>query len=128
MEVDKQNPLCQLDAGGFFLYTIKITKEMFMATTPYRRLQERVKELEDISKAHQKQNGDMQTKLADSQTIVNLQADRIKSLEDKLNMFSDEINDFRVLCHILKISNFFDNIRATQMKQVKDIVDIHHVA
>ena len=99
-----------------------------MATTPYRRLQERVKELEDISKAHQKQNGDMQTKLADSQTIVNLQADRIKSLEDKLNMFSDEINDFRVLCHILKISNFFDNIRATQMKQVKDIVDINYVA
>ena len=99
-----------------------------MATTPYRRLQERVKELEDISKAHQKQNGDMQTKLADSQTIVNLQADRIKSLEDKLNMFSDEINDFRILCHILKVSNFFDNIRATQMKQVKDIVDIHHVA
>ena len=105
------------------------------ASTPYRKLQEenisiknRVKELEDISKAHQKQNGDMQTKLADSQTIVNLQADRIKSLEDKLNMFSDEINDFRVLCHILKVSNFFDNIRATQMKQVIDIVDIHHVA
>ena len=98
-----------------------------MATTPYRKLQERVKELEDISKAHQKQNGDMQTKLADSQTIVNLQADRIKSLEDKLNMFSDEINDFRVLCHILKISNFFDNIRATQMKQAKEIVDINYV-
>ena len=106
-----------------------------MATTPYRKLQEenisiknRVKELEDISKAHQKQNGDMQTKLADSQTIVNLQADRIKSLEDKLNMFSDEINDFRVLCHILKVSNFFDNIRATQMKQARDIVDINYVA
>ena len=99
-----------------------------MATTPYRRLQERVKELEDISKAHQKQNGDMQTKLADSQTIVNLQADRIKSLEDKINMFSDEINDFRILCHILKVSNFFDNIRASQMKQVKDIVDINYVA
>ena len=106
-----------------------------MATTPYRKLQEenisiknRVKELEDISKAHQKQNGDMQTKLADSQTIVNLQADRIKSLEDKLNMFSDEINDFRVLCYILKVSNFFENIRATQMKQAKDIVDVHYVA
>ena len=105
-----------------------------MATTPYRKLQEenisiknRVKELEDISKAHQKQNGDMQTKLADSQTIVNLQADRIKSLEDKINMFSDEINDFRVLCHILKVSNFFDNIRATQMKQARDIVDINYV-
>ena len=106
-----------------------------MATTPYRKLQEehlaqskRLKELEDISKAHQKQNGDMQTKLADSQTIVNLQAERIKSLEDKLNMFSDEINDFRVLCHILKVSNFFENIRATQMKQAKDIVDINYVA
>jgi hypothetical protein len=105
------------------------------SSTPYRKLQEenisiknRVKELEDISKAHQKQNGDMQTKLADSQTIVNLQADRIKSLEDKLNMFSDEINDFRVLCHILKVSNFFENIRATQMKQAKDIVDINYVA
>ena len=103
-------------------------------STPYRKLQEenisiknRVKELEDISKPHQKQNGDMQTKLADSQTTVNLQADRIKSLEDKLNMFSDEINDFRVLCHILKVSNFFDNIRATQMKQAKDIVDINYV-
>ena len=99
-----------------------------MATTPYRRLQERLKELEDISKAHQKQNGDMQTKLTDAQTIVNLQNDKIKRLEDKLNMFSDEINDFRILCHILKISNFFDNIRATQMKQVKDIVDINYVA
>ena len=96
--------------------------------TPYRRLQERVKELEDISKGHQKLNGDLQTKLADSQTIVNLQADRIKSLEDKLNMFIDEINDFRVLCHILKVSNFFENIRATQMKQAKDIVDVHYVA
>ena len=61
----------------------------------------------------------MQTKLADSQTIVNLQADRIKSLEDRLNMFSDEINDFRVLCHILKVSNFFDNMSNTNETSLK---------
>jgi hypothetical protein len=33
------------------------------ATTPYRRLQERVQELEEISKVHQKQNGELQVKL-----------------------------------------------------------------
>ena len=95
-----------------------------MATTPYRKLQEenvslkkRNKELVDISKAHQKQNGDLQSELADKDTIINLQKDRLKELED-----------FRVLCHILKITNYFDNARATQMKQARDIVDINYVA
>ena len=88
-----------------------------MATTPYRKLQERVKELEDISKAHQKQNGDLQSEIADKDTIINLQKDRLKELED-----------FRVLCHILKITNYLDNARATQMKQARDIVDINYVA
>ena len=94
-----------------------------MATTPYRKLQEenvslkkRNKELVDISKAHQKQNGDLQSEIADKDTIINLQKDRLKELED-----------FRVLCHILKITNYFDNARATQMKQVRDIVDINYV-
>ena len=89
---------------------------MFMATTPYRRLQERVKELEDISKGHQKLNGDLRQELADKDTIINLQKDRLKELED-----------FRILCHILKITNYFDNARATQMKQARDIVDINYV-
>ena len=48
-----------------------------MATTPYRKLQERVKELEDISKVHQKQNGDLHLKIADLETVVNLQKSRI---------------------------------------------------
>ena len=94
-----------------------------MATTPYRKLQEenvslkkRNKDLVDISKAHQKQNGDLQSEIADKDTIINLQKDRLKELED-----------FRVLCHILKITNYFDNARATQMKQVRDIVDINYV-
>ena len=33
------------------------------ATTPYRRLQERVQELEEISKVHQKQNGELQMRI-----------------------------------------------------------------
>ena len=89
-----------------------------MATTPYRQLQERVKELEDISKAHQKQNGDLHLKIADLQTIVNLLKDRLETTEEPL----------RQLCHIIKVSNYFENIRATQMKQAKDIVDVHYVA
>ena len=94
-----------------------------MATTPYRKLQEenvslkkRNKELVDISKAHQKQNGDLQSEIADKDTIINLQKDRLKELED-----------FRILCHILKITNYFDNARATQIKQARDIVDINYV-
>ena len=34
------------------------------ATTPYRRLQERVKELEEISKVHQEQNGKLQVEIS----------------------------------------------------------------
>ena len=94
-----------------------------MATTPYRKLQEenisiknRVKELEDISKGHQKLNGDLRQELAKKDRLINLQKDRLKELED-----------FRILCHILKITNYFDNARATQMKQARDIVDINYV-
>ena len=88
-----------------------------MATTPYRRLQELVKELEVISKVHQKQNGDLHLKIADLQTIVNLLKDRLETTEEPL----------RQLCYIIKVSNYFDNIKATQMKQARDIVDINYV-
>ena len=88
-----------------------------MATTPYRKLQERVQELEDISNAHQKQNGDLHSKIADLETIVNLLKDRLDTTEEPL----------RQLCYIIKVSNYFENIRATQMKQAKDIVDINYV-
>ena len=95
------------------------------ASTPYRKLQEenisiknRVKELEDISKVHQKQNGDLHLKIADLETVVNLLKDRLETTEEPL----------RQLCYIIKVSNYFENIRATQMKQAKDIVDINYVA
>ena len=71
-----------------------------MATTPYRRLQERVKELEDISKAHQKQNGDLHSKIADLETVINLLKDRLETTEEPL----------RQLCHIVKVSNYFESI------------------
>ena len=95
-----------------------------MATTPYRRLQERVKELEDISKSHKKLVGNLcseirtlEDKLADSQTVVNLLKDRLETTEEPL----------RQLCYIIKVSNYFENIKATQMKQARDIVDINYV-
>jgi len=95
-----------------------------MATTPYRRLQERVKELEDISDSHKKLVGNLcseirtlEDKLADTQTVVNLLKDRLETTEEPL----------RQLCYIIKVSNYFENIRATQMKQARDIVDINYV-
>ena len=97
---------------------------MFMATTPYRRLQERVKELEDISISHKKLVGNLcseirtlEDKLADTQTVVNLLKDRLETTEEPL----------RQLCYIIKVSNYFENIKATQMKQARDIVDINYV-
>ena len=97
---------------------------MFMATTPYRRLQERVKELEDISVGHKAFVGklcteinDVRDKLADAQTTINLLKDRLETTEEPL----------RQLCYIIKVSNYFENIRATQMKQARDIVDINFV-
>ena len=95
-----------------------------MATTPYRRLQDRVKELEDISKSHKKLVGNLcseirtlEDKLADTQTVVNLLKDRLETTEEPL----------RQLCYIIKVSNYFENIKATQMKQARDIVDINYV-
>ena len=102
------------------------------ASTPYRKLQEenisiknRVKELEDISTGHKAFVGklctelnDVRDKLADTQTIVNLLKDRLETTEEPL----------RQLCNIIKVSNYFENIRATQMKQARDIVDINYVA
>ena len=40
------------------------------ATTPYRRLQERVKELEEISKVHQEQNGKLQVRIKELEQLI----------------------------------------------------------
>ena len=59
------------------------------ATTPYRRLQERVQELEEISKVHQKQNGELQVKL-------NEKDKKIQELTDRLEATTEEIEHMRV--------------------------------
>ena len=108
------------------------------ATTPYRKLQEehlaqskRLKELEDISKAHQKQNGNLHSKIADLETTIllrmSIHQDEVYKLKSVVADYEEELKDFRVLCHLIKVSNYFENIRATQMKQARDIVDINYV-
>ena len=64
------------------------------------------------------QNGDLHSKIADLETVINLLKDRLETTEEPL----------RQLCYIVKVSNYFDNIRATQMKQARDIVDINYTA
>ena len=92
--------------------------------TPYRRLQEenvslkkRNQELEEISKGHQKLVGFLLTQLNTKD----------KRLKDFKNEVDEELKDLNTICHILTITKFFDNVRPSQMKQAKDIVDINYV-
>ena len=92
-------------------------KEIKMET-PFRQLQKRVKDLEEISKGHQEQVGFLLTQLNVKE----------KYLQDFKNEVKEELKDFNTLCHILTITRFFDNARASQIKQARDIVDINYVA
>ena len=95
------------------------------AITPYRKLQERVKDLqervkdlEEISKGHQQQVGFLLTQLNVKE----------KYLQDFKNEVKEELKDFNPLCHILTISKFLDCAREHELKQARDIVDINYVA
>ena len=55
------------------------------ATTPYRRLQERVKELEEISKVHQEQNGKLQVEISKKDK-------QIEELEGELYQLKKQID------------------------------------
>ena len=92
-------------------------KEIKMET-PFRQLQKRVKDLEEISKGHQEQVGFLLTQLSVKD----------KYLQDFKNEVKEELKDFNMLCHILTITKFLDNARASQIKQARDIVDINYVA
>ena len=85
---------------------------------PFRQLQKRVKDLEEISKGHQEQVGFLLTQLSVKE----------KYLQDFKNEVKEELKDFNMLCHILTITRFFDNARPSQIKQARDIVDINYVA
>ena len=88
------------------------------AITPYRKLQERVKDLEEISKGHQQQVGFLLTQLNVKE----------KYLQDFKNEVKEELKDFNTLCHILTITKFLDCAREHELKQARDIVDINYVA
>ena len=51
-----------------------------------------------------------------------------KYLQDFKNEVKEELKDFNTICHILTITKFLDNARASQIKQARDIVDINYVA
>ena len=55
------------------------------ATTPYRRLQERVQELEEISKVHQEQNGKLQVEISKKD-------EQIEELEGELYQLKKQID------------------------------------
>ena len=67
------------------------------AITPYRKLQERNKELEEISKAHQKQVGDLISDLKDKEQIILLQRENHKRELEKqkslITYLKSEIED-----------------------------------
>ena len=93
--------------------------------TPYRKLQERVKDLqervkdlEEINKSHQKQVGFLLTQLSIKD----------KYFQDFKNEVKEELKEFNLLCHILTITKFLDCAREHELKQARDIVDINYVA
>ena len=59
------------------------------AKTPYRRLQERVKELEEISKVHQEQNGKLQVEISKKDK-------QIEELEGELYQLKKQIDWIQV--------------------------------
>jgi chromosome segregation ATPase len=101
------------------------------ATTPYRRLQERNKELEEISKSHQKQVGDLISDLKDKETIILLQKENHKREIEKQNSLitylKSEIDDLNKLSQLLKHSNYLDNADENTYAEVRDIVEVNYV-
>ena len=102
-----------------------------IATTPYRRLQERNKELEEISKSHQKQVGDLISDLKDKETIILLQKENHKREIEKQNSLitylKSEIDDLNKLSQLLKHSNYLDNADENTYAEVRDIVEVNYV-
>ena len=101
------------------------------ATTPYRKLQERNQELEEISKAHQKQVGDLISEIKDKETIILLQRENHKRELEKqkslITYLKSEIDDLNKLSQLLKHSNYLDNADEKTYKKVRDIVDNNYV-
>ena len=92
---------------------------------------ERTKQLEEISKAHQKQVGDLISKLKDKEQIILLQRENHKREIEKqkglITYLKSEIEDIDKLSQLLKHSNLLDNADEKTYKEVRDIVDTNYV-
>ena len=91
----------------------------------------RTKQLEEISKAHQKQVGDLISELKDKEQIILLQRENHKREIEKqkslITYLKSEIDDLNKLSQLLKHSNLLDNADEKTYKQVRDIVEINYV-
>ena len=101
-----------------------LNRELFVA-------QERIEQLEEISKAHQKQVGDLISELKDKEQIILLQRENHKRELEKqkslITYLKSEIDDLNKLSQLLKHSNLLDNADEKTYKQVRDIVEINYV-
>ena len=92
---------------------------------------ERTKQLEEISKAHQKQVGDLISKLKDKEQIILLQRENHKRELEKqkslITYLKSEIDDLNKLSQLLKHSNYLDNADEKTYKKVRDIVEVNYV-
>jgi|TARA_R100000995_G_C3427848_1_gene97071 16S rRNA C1402 (ribose-2'-O) methylase RsmI len=101
-----------------------LNRELFVA-------QERIEQLEEISKAHQKQVGDLISELKDKEQIILLQRENHKRELEKqkslITYLKSEIDDLNKLSQLLKHSNLLDNADEKTYNQVRDIVDTNYV-
>ena len=101
-----------------------LNRELFVA-------QERIEQLEEISKAHQKQVGDLISELKDKEQIILLQRENHKRELEKqkslITYLKSEIDDLNKLSQLLKHSNYLDNADEKTYKKVRDIVEVNYV-
>ena len=101
-----------------------LNRELFVA-------QERIEQLEEISKAHQKQVGDLISELKDKEQIILLQRENHKGEMDKqkslITFLKTEVDDLNKLCQLLKHTNYLDNADADTYKQVREITEVNYV-
>jgi len=101
-----------------------LNRELFVA-------QEKIEQLEEISKAHQKQVGDLISELKDKEQIILLQRENHKRELEKqkslITYLKSEIDDLNKLSQLLKHSNLLDNADEKTYKEVRDIVDTNYV-
>ena len=101
-----------------------LNRELFVA-------QERIEQLEEISKAHQKQVGDLISELKDKEQIILLQRENHKRELEKqkslITYLKSEIDDLNKLSQLLKHSNYLDNADANTYEQVREITEVNYV-